>query len=290
MGMSVNWLTYRMGPYPPITNMIHLATTSSQMDHWKAENNPYRFSTKYFDSEIELYYYGYRYYSPELGRWISRDSIEERGGLNLYAGNRNNFIIYIDPFGLQCKKTYGVGVNWRAEVAAYGGIGGSASLEVSGTIYDCCCDTDLIPSDAYEIAIEAAVDVGFGAGGHVVFPGLGRLGGTIQGPQLSRSMSVSVSKDCSEDNPSFTWKLIEISGDIGGSFSGGIDYGGSVGIWAKYGISFQLSVSEREAKLEGIVGWKGGGEAEINTPFVNMHFYIAPWDYTWKPKNLSQSW
>jgi len=28
---------------------------------------------------------GYRYYSPELGRWINRDPIEEWGGLNLYS-------------------------------------------------------------------------------------------------------------------------------------------------------------------------------------------------------------
>ena len=34
---------------------------------------PHRFSTKYYDSETDLYYYGYRYYSPSLGRWISRD-------------------------------------------------------------------------------------------------------------------------------------------------------------------------------------------------------------------------
>ena len=42
-----------------------------------------RFSTKYYDAETDLYYYGYRYYSPSLGRWISRDPIEEEGGLNL---------------------------------------------------------------------------------------------------------------------------------------------------------------------------------------------------------------
>ena len=39
--------------------------------------NPFRFSTKYFDAETGLYYYGYRYYSPNLGRWISRDPIGE---------------------------------------------------------------------------------------------------------------------------------------------------------------------------------------------------------------------
>jgi RHS repeat-associated protein len=30
-------------------------------------------------------YYDYGYYSPELGRWIRRDPMEERGGINLYG-------------------------------------------------------------------------------------------------------------------------------------------------------------------------------------------------------------
>ena len=44
-----------------------------------------RFSTKYFDSDTGLYYYGYRFYSPSLMRWLNRDPIEEDGGLNLYG-------------------------------------------------------------------------------------------------------------------------------------------------------------------------------------------------------------
>ncbi|MBR4249383.1 MAG: RHS repeat protein, partial [Verrucomicrobia bacterium] len=46
-----------------------------------AGSNPIRFSTKYYDTEARLYYYGYRYYSPDMGRWLSRDPIEEQGGL-----------------------------------------------------------------------------------------------------------------------------------------------------------------------------------------------------------------
>ena len=49
-----------------------------------ADLNPFRFSTKWFDAETFLGYWGYRYYSPRLGRWISRDPIEEKGGANLY--------------------------------------------------------------------------------------------------------------------------------------------------------------------------------------------------------------
>lgn len=36
-----------------------------------------------------LYNYGFRYYHPELGRWLSRDPIGEDGGLNLYAFVKN---------------------------------------------------------------------------------------------------------------------------------------------------------------------------------------------------------
>ncbi|MDF1742028.1 MAG: RHS repeat-associated core domain-containing protein, partial [Verrucomicrobiales bacterium] len=45
-------------------------------------------------------YYGFRYYMPELGRWASRDPIEEAGGVNLYRFSRNNALLSIDRFGL----------------------------------------------------------------------------------------------------------------------------------------------------------------------------------------------
>jgi RHS repeat-associated protein len=65
-----------------------------------ADVNPYRFSTKYFDSETDLYYYGIRYYSPELGRWLNRDPIEEQGGLNLYGFVQNDPADFFDIYGL----------------------------------------------------------------------------------------------------------------------------------------------------------------------------------------------
>ena len=57
---------------------------------------PHRFSTKYYDAETDLYYYGYRYYSPSLGRWISRDPKEEKGGHNLFVACNNQLLFRID--------------------------------------------------------------------------------------------------------------------------------------------------------------------------------------------------
>ena len=59
----------------------------------------FRFSSEYSDTEIGLVYYNFRYYSPELGRWLSRDSIGEIGGANLYAMLGNNIIDNTDSLG-----------------------------------------------------------------------------------------------------------------------------------------------------------------------------------------------
>lgn len=65
-----------------------------------AKDNAFRFSTKYFDAEKNLYYYGYRYYLPKIGRWINRDPIEEVGGNNLYALAENDSLNFTDLYGL----------------------------------------------------------------------------------------------------------------------------------------------------------------------------------------------
>ena len=44
-------------------------------------------------------YYGYRYYSASLGRWINRDPIAEDGGINLYAFVINSPPNQIDTLG-----------------------------------------------------------------------------------------------------------------------------------------------------------------------------------------------
>lgn len=62
--------------------------------------NPYQFSSKECDVGTGFSYYGQRYYNPGTGRWLSRDPIQERGGLNVYGFVGNDSINLVDAFGL----------------------------------------------------------------------------------------------------------------------------------------------------------------------------------------------
>jgi RHS repeat-associated protein len=53
------------------------------------------------DAETQNYYVRNRYYLPTLGRWLTRDPIGYRPGLNLYEYVYDNPSRYLDPKGLQ---------------------------------------------------------------------------------------------------------------------------------------------------------------------------------------------
>ncbi|MFZ4394269.1 MAG: phospholipase effector Tle1 domain-containing protein [Kiritimatiellia bacterium] len=57
------------------------------------------FQSKYQDAESGLVYFGHRYYAPTLGIFISRDPLEEEGGVNLYGYGKGSPLA-IDPTGL----------------------------------------------------------------------------------------------------------------------------------------------------------------------------------------------
>ncbi|MQT98260.1 RHS repeat-associated core domain-containing protein [Pseudomonas helleri] len=61
--------------------------------------NPLRFQGQYFDTETGLHYNRYRYYDPQVGRFISKDPIGFAGGLNVYAYAPNP-VGWVDPLGL----------------------------------------------------------------------------------------------------------------------------------------------------------------------------------------------
>jgi RHS repeat-associated protein len=62
--------------------------------------NLYRFSSKEVHPPSGLCYYGFRFYEPNLQRWLNGDPISERGGLNQYRFVRNSPIEAFDLLGL----------------------------------------------------------------------------------------------------------------------------------------------------------------------------------------------
>jgi RHS repeat-associated protein len=63
---------------------------------------PYNFTGRENDNGTGLYYYRARYYSPQLGRFVSEDPVGLVGGTNFYAYVQGNPISYRDPLGLLC--------------------------------------------------------------------------------------------------------------------------------------------------------------------------------------------
>ncbi|MBK8914148.1 MAG: hypothetical protein IPM64_06025 [Phycisphaerales bacterium] len=100
-------------------------------------DQPFRFSTKYFDVQTAMYYYGYRYYLPGIGRWGNYDPLDlhdppsvtsptqgravsakiDALGPNLlrYGAFRNSPAVVKDPLGLEDCQQCGVDVTSQVD-------------------------------------------------------------------------------------------------------------------------------------------------------------------------------
>ncbi len=58
-----------------------------------------RYAGQYFDNETGLHFNTFRFYDPQIGRFIMPDPIGLLGGMNLYAYAPNP-MSWVDPFGL----------------------------------------------------------------------------------------------------------------------------------------------------------------------------------------------
>jgi len=64
-----------------------------------SDKSQFGFTGHYLHKTSGLLLAPYRAYSPSLGRWMSRDPIGERGGLNLYGYVRASPVVFVDPNG-----------------------------------------------------------------------------------------------------------------------------------------------------------------------------------------------
>ena len=117
----------------------------------ESRTNDYRFTGKELDT-TGLYYYGARYYDPELGRFITPDSFVQNPfdpqTLNRYTYCRNNPLIYTDPsgnfFGLIIAAIIGAVLGGAMAAATggdigrgilFGALGGALTAGISSAIF-----------------------------------------------------------------------------------------------------------------------------------------------------------
>lgn len=69
-------------------------------------SNPYLFTGREYDGEIDLYYYRARYYDYQRGRFIQADPLGYVDGPNTYTYSKNNPINLVDASGTTVKACY----------------------------------------------------------------------------------------------------------------------------------------------------------------------------------------
>ncbi|WP_183132397.1 RHS repeat-associated core domain-containing protein, partial [Pseudomonas coronafaciens] len=84
-----------------------------------------RFQGQYFDAETGLHYNTFRYYDPEIGRFITQDPIGLLGGFNLYQYAPNS-VAWVDPWGWSAKPSHSPDISKWLEK------GGSVHSEIDG--------------------------------------------------------------------------------------------------------------------------------------------------------------
>ena len=113
------FFSYEPGSQCGMIHNDHLGTSQKMTDAsgtvvWAADYKPFGEATitvstitnnlrgigQYFDVETGLLYNYFRDLNPAIGRYIEKDRIGLRGGINLYAHVRNNPLRYYDPYGL----------------------------------------------------------------------------------------------------------------------------------------------------------------------------------------------
>ena len=80
--------------YGPFGELIHAKGPMAQI-------NPIRYATKYYDSELGLYYFGQRYLDPITNQWLSREPLGEGVSVNLYSYCHSDPINKVDMQGLE---------------------------------------------------------------------------------------------------------------------------------------------------------------------------------------------
>jgi len=94
---STRGLNYHNKGYAGGTRYAPYGAVQNQTGSW---NTSYMFTGQDWDDDAQMYFFPFRYYSPGIGRWMTRDPLGLVARLNLYAYVAANPVNFSDPLGL----------------------------------------------------------------------------------------------------------------------------------------------------------------------------------------------
>lgn len=94
--------------------------------------NNLRFPGQYYDQETGLHYNYFRYYDPNIGRYIRPDPTGLASGLNTYSYVYNNPLYWTDPYGLWANVVVGGGIRLIGGRAVATGVGNTIRRHLPG--------------------------------------------------------------------------------------------------------------------------------------------------------------
>lgn len=213
----------------------YMAYGSARIAH-SSFDNPLRAPGQYFDEETGLHYNRFRYYSPELARYLSRDPLGFLAGSNVYRYAGNNPINQGDPLGLLSWQSVGIIVASVAVAVAVVALapvalplaivlGGAAAGAVAGGLNqalneDQFCLPCILKAAGLGALMGAASALPFAflpaTAGVAAFMGAGALGGAAG----------YTTNYLDGGNPNWSWKDFGKSVALGGATAGVAKFAG----------------------------------------------------------------